>query len=137
VVWEPWGGFAGAIRTLTRLDGRGFPLARADEVSATAVAADAHRVHVRLESTLQARRGSAVQATGIGLFGGATTAVVFSLLNLMLPLAIVAGAAISGAAILSSRSSYRRDANLTQLALEQILDRLEFGEASKGKLFSL
>ena len=66
VVWEPWGGFAGAIRTLTRLDGRGFPLARADEVSATAVAVDAHRVHVRLESTLQARRRSAVQASGIG-----------------------------------------------------------------------
>jgi hypothetical protein len=85
----------------------------------------------------QARRGSAVQASGIGLFGGATTAVVFTLLNLMMPLAIVAGAAVTAGAVISSRRSYRRDASLAQLALEQILDRLEFGEASKGKLFSL
>ena len=137
VVWGARGGFAGTIRTLTRLDGRGFPLARADEVSAVAVAADAARVHVRLEATLRDRRRGAAQATGIGLMGGTATALVFGALNLMLPLAIGAGAVIAATAALSSRNSYRRDAGLAPLALEQILDRLEFGEASKGKLFSL
>lgn len=137
VVWGPRGGFAGTIRTLTRLDGRGFPLARADEVSAVAVAADSQRVHVRLESTLLARRNSAAQATGIGLFGGGTTALIFGLLGIMMPVGLLTGAAVAAGAAISSRSSYRRDATLAQLALEQILDRLEFGEASKGKLFSL
>lgn len=137
VVWGPRGGFAGTVRALTRLDGRGFPLARADEVSAVAVAADSGRVHVRLEATLRARRNSAAQASGIGIFGGTTTAIVFGLLNIMLPVAVLAGVAVAAGAAVSSRSSYRRDASLAQLALEQILDRLEFGEASKGKLFSL
>jgi hypothetical protein len=39
--------------------------------------------------------------------------------------------------LLTVRRNYLRDARLAQLALEQILDRLEFGEATKGKLFSL
>lgn len=137
VVWGPRGGFAGAIRALTRLDGRGFPLARADEVSASAVAADAGRVHVRLEATLLQRRGSAAQAAGIGVFGGAATAIVFSLLNVVLPIAVAAGGLITAGAALSARSSYRRDAHFAQLALEQTLDRLEFGETGKGRLFSL
>jgi len=137
VVWGPRGGFAGAIRALTRLDGRGFPLARADEVSASAVAADAGRVHVRLEATLMQRRGSAAQAAGIGVFGGVATGIVISLLGVMLPLAVGAGGIITASAAVSARNSYRRDAQFTQLALEQTLDRLEFGEASKGRLFSL
>lgn len=137
VVWGPRGGFAGTIRTLTRLDGRGFPLARADEVSAVAVAADATRVHVRLEAQLHDRRKNAAMAGAFGLLGGTATALVFVALNLMLPLAVGAGAVIAGSAALSGRSSYVRDARLAQLALEQILDRLEFGEATKGKLFSL
>lgn len=137
VVWGARGGFAGTIRTLTRLDGRGFPLARADEVSAVAVAADTNRVHVRLEALLHDRRKGAVQAGAMGIFGGTATALVFLALNMMLPLAVGAGAVIAGSAALSGRNSYRRDARLAQLALEQILDRLEFGEASKGKLFSL
>ncbi|MBA3854217.1 MAG: hypothetical protein C0503_07365 [Gemmatimonas sp.] len=137
VVWGARGGFAGTIRTLTRLDGRGFPLARADEVSAVAVAADTNRVHVRLEALLHDRRKGAVQAGAMGIFGGTATALVFVALNMMLPLAVGAGAVIAGSAALSGRNSYRRDARLAQLALEQILDRLEFGEASKGKLFSL
>lgn len=136
VVWGPRGGFAGTIRTLTRLDGRGFPLARADEVSAMAVVADAGRVHVRLEARLHDRRANAAKAAGLGLFGGTATALVFVALNLMLPVAVAAGAVIAGAAAASGRSSYRRDARLAQLALEQILDRLEFGEASNRTLFS-
>lgn len=136
VVWGARGGFAGTIRTLTRLDGRGFPLARADEVSAVAVAADATRVHVRLEALLHDRRSNAAQAGAFGLLGGTATSLVFVALNLMLPVAIGAGAIIAAAAAASARNSYRRDARLAQLALEQILDRLEFGEASRGKLFS-
>ena len=137
VVWGPRRGFAGAIRMLTKLDGRGFPLGRADEVSAVAVAADASRVHVRLEAQLHGRRSGSAQAAALGLFGGSATALVFVALNLMLPLAVGAGAVIAATAAASSRNSYRRDARLAQLALEQTLDRLEFGESSKGKLFSL
>lgn len=137
VAWGPRGGFAGTIRTLTRLDGRGFPLARADEVSAAAVAADARRVHVRLEARLHERRANAAKAGAFGLLGGTATALVFVGLNLFVPLAIAGGVVIAASAAVSGRNSYRRDARLAQLALEQTLDRLEFGEASNRTLFSL
>lgn len=137
VVWGPRGGFAGAIRALTRLDGRGFPLARADEVNATAVVADAGRVHVRLEALLHQRRSGGAQAAGVGLLSGTGLTAVGIALNAWLPVAVAVGVGITALAAFTARSNYRRDAHFTQLALEQILDRLEFGEASKGKLFSL
>jgi hypothetical protein len=137
VVWGPRGGFAGTIRTLTRLDGRGFPLARADEVSGVAVAADATRVHVRLEARLHDRRSSGAQAGAAGVISGTGIATVMAALNVMLPLALAAGGGIAVVGLLTVRRNYLRDARLAQLALEQILDRLEFGEATKGKLFSL
>lgn len=136
VVWGPRGGFAGTIRMLTRLDGRGFPLARADEVSAVAVAADAGRVHVRLEARLHDRRANAAKAAGLGLFGGTATGLVFVALTFVPAIAVGAGALIAGSAAVSARNSYMRDARLAQLALEQTLDRLEFGEASNRTLFS-
>lgn len=136
VVWGPRGGFAGAIRELTRLDGRGFPLARADEVSATVVPADAGRTHLRLEATLFARRVGAAQATGIGLLSGAGLAAVAVALNVALPLALAGGALVAGLTAYSARKNYRRDARFTQLAIEQALDRLEFGEPKRRTLFS-
>lgn len=136
VVWGPRGGFAGTIRTLTRLDGRGFPLARADEVSAVAVAADATRVHVRLEALLHERRRGGAQAGAAGVISGSGIGVVMAALGVMLPLAVAVGGGIAVSGLLTVRRNYLRDARLAQLALEQTLDRLEFGEASKGKLFS-
>ncbi|HRQ77966.1 MAG TPA: hypothetical protein PLY94_05150 [Gemmatimonadaceae bacterium] len=137
VVWGARGGFAGTIRTLTRLDGRGFPLARADEVSAVAVAADATRVHVRLEALLHERRRGGSQAGAAGVISGAGIGLVMAALGVMLPLAIAVGGGIAASTLLTVRRNYLRDARLAQLALEQTLDRLEFGEATKGKLFSL
>ncbi len=136
VVWAPRGGFAGMVRELTRLDGRGFPLARADEVSATVVATDAGKSHVRLEARLQQRRSGAAQAATIGLVSGAGLVTVALALNAMLPVALGLWAGVSGASVYFARRNYRRDAHNAQLALEQTLDRLEFGERSKGTLFS-
>lgn len=137
VVWGPRGGFAGAIRALTRLDGRGFPLARTDEVSAMAVAADTNRVHVRLEALLHSRRAGGAQAAGLGLVSGAGMIVIAAALNVLLPVAVIVGGTVAASSVYMSRANYRRDAHFVQLALEQTLDRLEFGETSKGKLFSL
>jgi hypothetical protein len=136
MVWGARGGFAGAIRVLTRLDGRGFPLARADEVSASAVPADAARTHIRLEATLVDRRSGAAQAGAIGIVGGGGAAAVGLAINAILPAAIALGALIAVSAVWASRSNYRRDARFTQLALEQTLDRLEFGEPKRRTLFS-
>lgn len=136
VVWAARGGFAGAIRAITRLDGRGFPLARADEVSATAVPADTGRTHVRLEATLVDRRSGAAQAGALGVVSGGGLGAVGLAIGALLPFAIGVGAIVAISSVVFARSNYRRDARFTQLALEQSLDRLEFGGPERRKLFS-
>jgi len=136
VVWGPRGGFAAAIRSLTRLDGRGFPLSNADEVSAMAVATETGKVHVRLEARLNGRRTGAAQSASIGLVSGTGYVVVALAINTMLPVALGVLALVSGSSAYLARRNYRRDAHLAQLALEQALDRLEFGESKKRTLFS-
>ncbi|MEX2182452.1 MAG: hypothetical protein WD771_10450 [Gemmatimonadaceae bacterium] len=136
VVWGPRGGFAGAIRELTRLDGRGFPLARADEVSAVVVAAEGGRAYVRVEATLHGRRVGAAQSAAAGIVSGALLAAVAIALSVMTPLAVAGGAGIAALAIWTSRRNYRRDARFAQLAIEQTLDRIEFGEPKRRTLFS-
>jgi len=136
LVWGPRGGFAGTIRELTRLDGRGFPLARADEVSATAVAAEGGRSHVRLEALLHGRRIGAAQATAMGAISGAGLAAIAMALNVNSFLAAAGGLLLAGSAAWMARRNYLRDARFTQLAVEQTLDRLEFGEPKRRALFS-
>lgn len=136
MVWGPRGGFAGTIRELTRLDGRGFPLARADEVSATVVAAEGGRSHVRLEARLHGRRIGAAQATALGVLSGAGLSAIAMALNVDVLLAAAGGLLIAGSASWMARRNYRRDARFTQLAVEQTLDRLEFGEPKRRALFS-
>lgn len=136
MVWGPRGGFAGTIRELTRLDGRGFPLARADEVSATVVPADGGRSHVRIEALLHGRRIGAAQAAVLGLVSGAGLSAVAMAVNVNSFLAASFGLLIAGSATYMARRNYRRDARFTQLAVEQTLDRLEFGEPKRRALFS-
>ncbi len=136
VIWGPRGGFAGTIRTLTRLDGRGFPLARADEVSATVMEADPGHAQVRIEATLHTRRAKAAKAGVFALVGGVIVGGLLSVITVALPLAVVTGALIAGSAAWVARKNYQRDARFTQLAIEQTLDRLEFGTPRKRALFS-
>lgn len=135
VVWGPRGGFAGALRQLTNLNGRGFPLARADEVSATVVPADAGRSHVRIEAALHGRRAGAAKAAAWGLVSGVGIATIGVALSVIPPLAVAAGAVLAAWTAWVTRRNYRRDAHQAQLAIEQSLDRLEFGEARQKKLF--
>lgn len=136
VVWGPRGGFAGTIRTLTRLDGRGFPLARADEVSSMVLDVGDGHTQVRIEATLQTRRGRAAQAGVFALVGGVMVGGLLAVLTVALPLAVAGGALIAGSASWVARNNYLRDARFTQLAIEQSLDRLEFGGPKKRALFS-
>lgn len=135
-VWGPRGGFAGTIRELTRLDGRGFPLARADEVSATIVAAEGGRSHVRFEALLHGRRIGAAQAGTMGVISGMALTAVGLALSVAVPFAVGLGLLVAGSAVWMARRNYLRDARFTQLAVEQTLDRLEFGEPKRPTLFS-
>ncbi|MDB4882025.1 MAG: hypothetical protein JWL95_791 [Gemmatimonadetes bacterium] len=129
IVWEADQGIAGAVRRV--VSGRGVALARATDVSATAIALDASRVVVRLDAHLGGHRTSMAQvnvgfAGASVVAGGVLAALSFPLLAVVAP-AVVLVPAVWGAV----RSSHTRTVERAQLALEQVLDRLERGEAGR------
>ena len=134
IVWGARGGWAGVVRGLTRLDGRGFPLVKADEVSATVIQVEPGRVHIRIETATLARRTSAARNGLIGLVVGGSLTVVALALSVFPAVALGTGALIGAGTIWVARRNYRRDATAAQLAIEQALDRVEFGEPKKRTL---
>ena len=129
IVWEADHGVAGTVRRV--VSGRGQALARATDVAATAIALDASHVLVRLDATLGGHRASMAQVN-VGLAGasvvagGVLAALSFPLIAAAAPF-VVLTPAVWGA----TRSAHRRVVARAQLALEQVLDRLERGEAGR------
>ena len=129
IVWESRRGIVGAVRRA--VSGRGHALARATDVAATAIAVDATRVLVRLDARLGGYRALMAQQNavllGVGvLMTGALAATVLPLLVVAAPALVVGPAGYAQA-----RSSHRTSVERAQIALEQVLDRLERGEAGR------
>ncbi|MDB4885455.1 MAG: hypothetical protein JWN79_893 [Gemmatimonadetes bacterium] len=129
VVWEPQQGVVGLVRRA--VSGRAHSLARASDVAATAIAVDASRVLVRLDARLLGYRALMAQQnamlTGASLVGGGILAVLaFPVFAIAAPVAVIAPAAWA-----TARGSHRRTVDRAQIALEQVLDRLERGEAGR------
>ena len=135
IAWEPRGGMATEFRRLMNVGGHGYRLARAEEVSATVIAVDAERSIVRLDASLAKLRshhvagGSAMVAVG-GVTGGVLIALGIMTAVAALP---VAAGLVAGYFIARSHAPQVAGA---QLALEQMLDRLERGELQRPSLLS-
>ncbi len=142
VTWEARNDWVAAIKRGLRAGGRSYQLSRTRQVAATVVPIDDARCLVRLDADLAqsrtgvVRAGGAVAATGVvagGTFvAGATLAHVAMGIALgvaALPIA-VAGA---GAYIILRR--HHGFAERITLALEQVLDRLEYGETRRPATF--
>ena len=129
IVWEARRDVMGTIRRT--VSGRGLALARTTDVSATALALDAYRVHVRLDArlggyrSLMANQNVALAGAGV-VVGGVLAVLSFPLLAAAAPAALLAPAAFA-----AGRASHQRTVARAQLALEQVLDRLERGEAGR------
>ena len=129
IVWETRRDLVGLVRRV--VSGRGHALVRTGDVSATAIAIDSTRVLVRLDARLLGYRALMAQQnvalTGGGLvIGGILTVLSFPVVAAAAPVAVMASAGYLG-----GRSSHRRTVERAQLALEQVLDRLERGEAGR------
>ncbi len=135
ITWEPQRGLFGKLRRTVNVSGRGYYLMDAGQVSATALPVDPTRVVVRLDADIHASRARRV---GMGGFLAAMGAAASGLLGLglivaHLPLFIAAGAAVipfAGGSLAAYRlaRTHRAVLSSVQLALEQVLDRLEHGE---------
>lgn len=135
ITWEPQRGLFGKIRRTVNMSGRGYYLVDAGQVSGTVLPVDSSRVVVRLDADINASRAKRV---GAGAFLAAMGAAASGIIGLALvvahiPLFIAAGSAVlpfAGSTIAAYKlaRSHRTVLASAQLALEQVLDRLEHGD---------
>ncbi len=135
VVWEPARGLWSGIKKSVNIGGRGFDLCRAASVAATVGEVAPGRSHVRIDAdltpsrTARVRGASALMAMGVVAAGGAA---VLGIAITAAPIFIAAGALVPllgfGSAAYATAESHRSVAQRVQLAIEQVLDRLEHGE---------
>ncbi|MEP7066868.1 MAG: hypothetical protein ABI889_12595 [Gemmatimonadota bacterium] len=135
IAWEPRGGMATEMRRILNVGGHGYRLARAQEVAATIIAIDAERSLVRLDASLTNVRSQRIAGgSGVAVAGGVTGGILVALgvMAAVAALPIAAGL-VGGYFVARSHSPQVAGA---QLALEQLLDRLERGELQRPSLIS-
>jgi len=128
IVWEPHQGFVAGVKRALRVGGRDYALSLAHEVSATVIDLEEGRTHVVLDADYQnLRRRSVQQVAGSGVVGAALTGSAL-IISVPAVLAAVPVVALTAAGVVGSRAYQRHVITRAQLALEQLLDRLERGE---------
>ena len=129
IVWESGAHFVAAVRRA--VSGRGHALGKTTSVAATAVAVDAQRVLVRLDADLTGHRSSMVtQAVGMSSTG-VVLGGVLAVLGFMPALIAVPFVLLAPGSVVIGRTAHAKATERAQLALEQVLDRLERGEAGR------
>jgi hypothetical protein len=138
ITWEPQRGVLGKIRKGFNLGGRGYHLMDASQVSATVMPVDADRVVVRLDADVSSSRSRRVWTGGVLVVAGALASSVigFGLIVAHVPLLIAAASGLlpfAGSTVAGYQiaRSHRAVLSSVQLALEQVLDRLEHGEINR------
>lgn len=128
IVWEPRRDFMVGVKRALKMGGRDYALSLAFEASATVMAVDDSRVHVGLDADFHSSRSNAwAQVGGSAGIGAAATGALF----LMGVTAFVAAApliVLPAIGLGAARAYQGRIVTRAQLALEQLLDRLERGE---------
>jgi hypothetical protein len=134
IIWEARQGLFDTLRRSLNVGGRSYVLSRAHEVSATVVPVDGERSLVRLDADLGTHRSS-VAGQGATLVGlGAAASGVAAVLGVLVPVAVVPAIAAGAIGYYQARTRHARALARTQLALEQVLDRLERGELPRPSL---
>jgi hypothetical protein len=139
LTWEARRDLVGNLQAGFNFSGRAYALKSASEVGATVVAIDAQRCLVRLDADFAEPRRTAMQISGFfGLLTSGAGAGIMGLAlanpgsSLAIAGAIATAAVGAGAGIFVGTGRAQRGKVLkAQLALEQILDRLEHGEIRK------
>lgn len=146
ITWEPMRGVFGSLR---RMLGTGdFALTRADQVSATVVPVDEEftlvRLHAGFGGLRNAMRNRTVGGTAFGavvsggvIALGAVIPLAADFALLVYPMAAVPVLLAGGGSYYSARQTHQTSIVRAHLALEQILDRLERGDAERPSLLRM
>ena len=129
IVWEARTDFASRFKRAA--GGRGHALARATTVGATVVSLDDGRVLVRLDAHLGGYRTLMVNQNAGLTVAGLMAAGVLAVISVPLLAAAAPAALLAVGGFSVSRNSHLASVARAQLALEQVLDRLERGEAGR------
>lgn len=129
VHWEPRRTFFDAIRSQFSRGIEGADLRLAQEVATSVMRVDASRTRVRVDAVLSDARRQAVMASLYTVLATAAVGAVlvfigFNPFFVVPPLALGAGGIVA-----TIRRGYRRTVTRVVTAIEQVLDRLEFGPA--------
>jgi hypothetical protein len=137
IVWEPRHDFLVGIKRALRVGGRDYALSQAFEASATVVQVDDARVHVGLDADFRTRRRRAAEQTvGSTVVGAAATGALM-LMGVMTAVAVAPVLVVPIAGLAGVRAMQTHVVTRAQLALEQLLDRLERGELGRRGADSL
>jgi hypothetical protein len=132
IQWEPKRGFFDTMKSQLAGPNIGTHLRTADDVAVTVVAVDAQRSHVRVEATIAQARGRAVTgSTLVGGVGVGSSAFLVALVSLNALLVVPPIAAVTLVWLYGIRRAHRQLVLRTSTALEQLLDRVEFGAPAK------
>jgi hypothetical protein len=146
ITWEPMRGVFGSLR---RMLGTGdFALTRSDQVSATVVPVDEEftlvRLHAGFGGLRNAMRNRTVGGTAFGavvsggvIALGALIPLAADFALLLYPVATVPVLLAGGGSYYSARQTHQTSMVRAHLALEQILDRLERGDAERPSLLRM
>ena len=130
-MWERQRGFFAEMKRGFGVGGLRYELAKALDVTAAVTQLESGFCHVELIADLRPTRAGFAAGSGIATGGGLVAgAVILAASNLVLPGLLIGGALLGaggGIGTLVARG-YRSAASRMQLALEQVLDRLERGE---------
>ncbi len=140
VVWEPQRGLWSGIKRSVNVAGRGYDLVRAASVAGTVSEVAPGRTHIRIDADLSQTRKARVRNAailgGVGVVGAGIAALLGVAITAA-PIFIVAGALVPllgfGSAAYATAESHRSVAQRVQLAIEQVLDRIEHGELQLPK----
>lgn len=131
IVWERRPDLLLGIKRALKAGGRDYALSNAHEVSATVFDVGGGRVHVVLDGDLRNQRARASQqalgSAGFGVAVGGALAVM----GIMAAVAAAPAVAMGVGGFTAARAFHRRIVTRAQLALDQLLDRLERGELSR------
>ena len=134
-VWEREPGFLTGMRRALNVGGRGYHLARAHEVSAAVVAVDEHRTFVRLDADVSNIRNQFVASGGVMAGVNVVGAGVLLVLG-VIPVVALAPALLGTGLGYGIARGHRGTTERVRVALEQVLDRLERGDAPRQSLLS-
>lgn len=125
--WEPKKGAFATIQRALGSRGRTFVLANSDEVAGQVTQLEPGFCHVRLMADVRSQRGSRIGGTAAMLTAGAVGTAGMIAGGVVVPLALlpIAFFALGGLPIVRAHG---RQNERVQVALEQVLDRLEHGE---------